>query len=152
MDLTSIERWKPCLPVDACGTGGAGQKKTCGTGLPFHTKNIRRFLCQNSPKNRKCESDAKDINGGSVVRVCLVFLGKARASIQTFEVGRHLQRFERCNPFDRGLDYSMQWWLASRLLCCRDKAFFTCGTHVKTLMRQLAPARRLKHTKMSGLD
>ena len=60
LDLTSIERCKnPWLPVDACGTGGAGQKKTCGTGLPFHTKNTRRFLCQNSPKNQRRESDAE---------------------------------------------------------------------------------------------
>ena len=51
----------------------------------------------------------KDINGGSVVRVCLVFLGKARASIQTFEVGRHLQPIWKVPSFDRGLDYSMQW-------------------------------------------
>ena len=45
--------------------------KTCGTGLPFHTKNTRRIV-SNSPHQRR-ESDVKDINGGSVVRVCLVF-------------------------------------------------------------------------------
>lgn len=57
------------------------------------------FLCQNSPQNQRRESDAKDINGGSVVRVCLVFLGKARASIQTFEVGRHLQPIWKVQSF-----------------------------------------------------